>query len=451
MAAGGDVIGLEAGYIQCLWLARLEEMSDLASKILDVALSIQRKYGNTETRFGRSIRNQIGISCGDIKCFFVGCKTIHFVLIGDAVSDSFHAASQCGCNEVVVSREFWKSVIQIEDYKYQTLPDEYVTIYSVDKNSDVSADPEVVASKSSSSEQTLSGVVKRILYNQGIIVSVYFGYPGFKRSNDVIRSVQFSQEVFKTLKQAGLQVNIGISSGLIFCGLIGPPTRMEWCLIGMAIKIAHQLSKAYEENAILCGLATYFLTRRFVGDIFDPVKEKIKVSSFMDPELHFEISAEPKKSVPEIKCIGREDEKKELTKALAVLKYKVGELEDKLVPLFLVIGKMGMGKSTLLKWTMEKADDIGFSFSSHVENLSFEESFENAWKIVHEILQKSGNDTEEKILNLVDKNQKDFPLHILNDRLNTELKKVYFGIIIMRVLSGNSENSPSNEIDARGR
>ncbi|GBM90381.1 hypothetical protein AVEN_15647-1, partial [Araneus ventricosus] len=65
--------------------------------------------------------------------------------------------------------------------------------------------------------------------------------------------------------------------------------------IGMPTRIAYQLSKAYKESAILCGLNTYFLTRRFVGEIFDPVKEKIEVDSHMDPEMLFEISPEPKK------------------------------------------------------------------------------------------------------------------------------------------------------------
>ncbi|GBO04923.1 hypothetical protein AVEN_100013-1, partial [Araneus ventricosus] len=77
--------------------------------------------------------------------------------------------------------------------------------------------------------QNHRGVVKTILYKPNIIVSVYFGYPGFKCSNNAVKSVQFSQEAFKILKETGLQVNIGISTGLVFCGLIGPPTRMECC------------------------------------------------------------------------------------------------------------------------------------------------------------------------------------------------------------------------------
>ncbi|PRD32834.1 UNVERIFIED_CONTAM: hypothetical protein NCL1_19290 [Trichonephila clavipes] len=128
MSAGGDVVMIEAGYVQCMWLARKEDMEELVQKVLNAALFIQKRFGKTETKFGRVLRNLIGIACGDFNCFFVGKKTIYYTLVGETVMDSFYSTSQCGQSEVVVSREFWKCIKFKEDYMYQTLPDEFVTV-----------------------------------------------------------------------------------------------------------------------------------------------------------------------------------------------------------------------------------------------------------------------------------------------------------------------------------
>ncbi|GIY92308.1 hypothetical protein CEXT_232831 [Caerostris extrusa] len=44
------------------------------------------------------------------------------------VRESFHASALCGSREVIVSREIWKAIGEKEAYKYQTLPDEFVTV-----------------------------------------------------------------------------------------------------------------------------------------------------------------------------------------------------------------------------------------------------------------------------------------------------------------------------------
>ncbi|GIY37502.1 hypothetical protein CEXT_716431 [Caerostris extrusa] len=135
-AAGGDIVMVEDGFIQCIWLARQEEMEELAPKILNAALYIQKKYGSTETKFGRNLKNRLGKFLDylfhllrEFDCFFVGQKMIFYVLVGKTVRESFHASSLCGSREVIVSREIWKAIGEKEAYKYQTLPDEFVTVY----------------------------------------------------------------------------------------------------------------------------------------------------------------------------------------------------------------------------------------------------------------------------------------------------------------------------------
>ncbi|GFV94452.1 uncharacterized protein TNCV_3352901 [Trichonephila clavipes] len=62
--------------------------------------------------------------------------------------------------------------------------------------------------------------------------------------------------------------------------------------------------------------------------------------------------------------------------------------------------------------------------TSRVYNNSFEESFDNAWTVMQDILEKTGCDTEEAILKLVDNKKNLYPLHKLNEKLNTEFEPV---------------------------
>ncbi|GIY86507.1 uncharacterized protein CDAR_545331, partial [Caerostris darwini] len=188
----------------------------------------------------------------------------------------------------------------------------------------------------------------------------------------------------------------------------------------MPVRVSFQIIQVYQDSGIICCLNTYFLSRRFMGEIFRPMSQDIKIKDQKFLTTFYEVETEPKKVVPPVKCIGREDEKEEITQALTELKDKIEQLEEKFVPLFLIIGKIGMGKTTLLEWSMRKAEEIGIKLASQVDNQSFEESYENAWKIIEDILHKSGNDSDDKILNLIDNKTKEFPLHKLNKRMNTE-------------------------------
>ncbi|GFV94444.1 hypothetical protein TNCV_3352821 [Trichonephila clavipes] len=60
-----------------------------------------------------------------------------------------------------------------------------------------------------------------------------------------------------------------------------------------------------------------------------------------------------------VKCLGRENEKKIVVNCLTSLGAKIKNLGE-MLPLVLITGQIGMGKTTLLEWAMDKAEDMGF-------------------------------------------------------------------------------------------
>ncbi|GFY51356.1 uncharacterized protein TNIN_15871 [Trichonephila inaurata madagascariensis] len=77
-----------------------------------------------------------------------------------------------------------------------------------------------------------------------------------------------------------------------------------------------------------------------------------------------------------------------------------------------------------LNGTITVLQDRSFKrLTSRVYNNSFEESFDNAWTVIQDILEKTGCDTEEAILKLFDNKKNLYPLHKLNEKLNTESTK----------------------------
>ncbi|GIZ03998.1 uncharacterized protein CEXT_215411 [Caerostris extrusa] len=181
-----------------------------------------------------------------------------------------------------------------------------------------------------------------------------------------------SKKAFQSLKEKGMDLTIGISSGMVFCGVIGPPNRLECCLLGMPLRVSFQIIQGGSSS-----------------------------------EMHREGRREgTDHSGPD----GIEGQNR--------------ATGGKVCPSFSHHRENWNGKTTLLKWSLRKAEEIGIKLVSQVDNQSFEESYENAWKIIQDILHKSGNDSDDKILNLLDNKAKEFPLHKLNKRMNTEFEHI---------------------------
>ncbi|XP_035207717.1 adenylate cyclase type 10-like, partial [Stegodyphus dumicola] len=479
---GGDIIYIEDGVLHCLWHIEHANINQVSDHVLRLALYLQTEFGDTKRMLGQKLRNQIGIATGELNMLFVGLDTVYFVSIGEAVKESVALSKLCGKGEVVASPSFWKNLDTAEDYKWQVLSDDSTAVYSSNKafipvdnskegnlellqiyDAEIGdfinrylhplyknvrtkqqlqilssmAQLVVIVTKISDMDlkepdslqdatleiqaivQEYEGKLMNIIYNGDVLFIILFGYPGFTHTDDAVRSILCSQKIVKSLKSLNLKVSIGISTGLVFCGVLGPPLRQECCVLGMSVHIALTLVEQFQDWEMVCCINTFFRTRRMVGEIFTPLRKRMRAvrgaSVFF--HVHSEIQIFNSSAV---KCIGRSAEKKMITDSLKEIKKGMDEL-DVLMPLINIRGKMGLGKTTLLKWALQEASKVGFKFIIPVNNHVFEETYDNAWSIVNSILQQCLMDTEEKILASIGKDAEKFPLYLLNKHLNTSV------------------------------
>nr|XP_042897313.1 adenylate cyclase type 10 [Parasteatoda tepidariorum] len=480
---GGDVIQFEDGILQSMWTVEPDNAANIAKRVLNVALFIQKNYDDTKTKFGRNLTNLIGISIGDVNMFFVGAERIRYVLVGDVVQESLHASTICIQRAVVVSPKFWEKLASSDSYKFQTLQDEYVKVYSgkvvqsltslsgmfgdLKQRDSIPSDSELatylwkylptphdqartygqVQVMSSVSQiisvaihfhnlnisnpdslqnvilviediiQKSGGILRNVLFfDLNFTVSICFGYPGAKHNDDAVRSILCSQDIVKVLRKQNVRVTIGIFSGIAFCGVLGPPIRKICVVLGLPINNSYLGIRYYSEFEIICGINIFFVTRRTLGKIFEAVKENTRR---IKNQTIFKVQVEPDEFKPDAICSGRKEDKKNFKEAMLKLKTDIIHLKDTL-PLIIITGKLGSGKTIFFNWAMEQSRKLGFKLTVNIKNTVFEEPFDNSWTIVKTVLRDCNIDSDQKVLDLFgDPNVEEIPLYLLNRMINT--------------------------------
>ena len=193
--------------------------------------------------------------------------------------------------------------------------------------------------------------------DKGVTIDAAFGLPPLAHTDDPMRGIQTAMMIRQELQAEGLQGSIGLTTGRVFCGLIGTDRRREYTFLGNSVNLAGRLmSLALQQTeilerdgiAILCDRATYESTREraeFVAlpprrvkgrteqvDVFHPLREK-KGTVRAKTEL-----------------IGRTEEKSLLVDALQELQRGT--------PFQTIVlhGEAGIGKSRLMDELLHQAE-----------------------------------------------------------------------------------------------
>ncbi|MCB0191050.1 MAG: AAA family ATPase [Anaerolineae bacterium] len=115
---------------------------------------------------------------------------------------------------------------------------------------------------------------------------VLFGAPR-AHEDDAVRAVQAALNMQKAMEELGsvmlekvgtaCKLNIGINTGAVVWGRVGPPGRAAATVIGDAINLASRLQSFAKNGQIAVSDAVYFQTRRFFEyEILDPIQVKGK-------------------------------------------------------------------------------------------------------------------------------------------------------------------------------
>ena len=185
--------------------------------------------------------------------------------------------------------------------------------------------------------------------DKGVMIDAAFGLPPLTHSDDPLRGIQSALVMRDELKAQGVRGAIGITTGRVFCGLIGTDQRREYTFLGHSVNLAGRLMslalqqvETLEQDGIviLCDRPTYEAAReraefqalppqRMKGrselvEVFRPLREK-KGAIRAQTEL-----------------IGRKEEKSLLVSAIQELQR--GAAFQTIV----LHGEAGIGKSRLM-------------------------------------------------------------------------------------------------------
>ncbi|MFC1717930.1 AAA family ATPase [Candidatus Poribacteria bacterium] len=185
------------------------------------------------------------------------------------------------------------------------------------------------------------GAINRFL---GDSVLAFFGTPE-THENDPERSILAALEMREAVTKLNLNISIGINTGMVYVGAIGPDSHREFTAMGTAVNLAARLEDIAEPGQILVGEATYRPARRAFE--FDPLLP-LEIRGISEPVHAYEVL----KALPRpdkirgieglrVEMIGRERE-------FAALKESVDGLLSGRGQIVSIIGEAGVGKSRLV-------------------------------------------------------------------------------------------------------
>ncbi len=204
------------------------------------------------------------------------------------------------------------------------------------------------------------GSMNKILVDEkGVSVMAALGLPPFSHEDDPVRGILAAMDIRTALEEQGFRCSIGVTTGRVFCGVIGNAERREYTMIGDVVNLASRLMSAGmkltnetgEKVNILTGNITYEHARERVEfQTLAPilVKGKNHPVAIYSPQKKRERVELAKTSTA---MIGRERERFTLGQALRSL---IGNQSGVLV----IHGEAGIGKSHLVKELMQQAQSM---------------------------------------------------------------------------------------------
>ena len=199
------------------------------------------------------------------------------------------------------------------------------------------------------------GTIRQFLVDdKGMVLIACFGI--VTHENDAERATRCAMDIASDLKKIDVSSSCGVTTGEVFCGLVGGETRCEYALIGDVVNMAARLM-ASTIDEIRCDVETYTRScKRVVFEHLEPIKVKGKANKIkVFKPVAGSVSAAL--SLREIPLIGRDEEMLLVSRsvdAFADLSYSSAIIFE---------GDAGMGKSKMIEETRERINahklDIG--------------------------------------------------------------------------------------------
>ncbi len=192
---------------------------------------------------------------------------------------------------------------------------------------------------------SFEGTIRQFLVDdKGMVLIACYGIVA--HDNDAERATRCAMGIADDLEKIGISSSAGVTTGEVFCGLVGGETRCEYALIGDVVNMAARLM-ASTQDQIRCDIETYARScKRVVFEHLEPIhvkgkEAKIKVFKPVAGSVSAALS------LRKITLTGRNEE-------LAMVSRSVDAFADLGYTSAIIFeGESGMGKSRMIEETTE--------------------------------------------------------------------------------------------------
>jgi class 3 adenylate cyclase len=266
---------------------------------------------------------------------------------GDCGAALAGVAPSPGARQAGASRQASASLAPADERRWATVLFADLTGYT---SLSEQMDPEDVQELTHRCAERLSSEVRRfggtVVNVMGDGVLAVFGAP-LAHEDDAERAVRAALAIrdcsLATLEGHPLQLHVGVNTGEVMAGLVGPEEHRDYTVVGDAVNTAARLMAAAPAGCVLVGEETYRATHRTVGyRAVDPVEARGKER----PVLAWE--ALDASTVPEARPLGTAPFVGRTDELAALTRIWTEAMHDARPRLVTVLGEPGIGKSRLV-------------------------------------------------------------------------------------------------------
>ena len=196
--------------------------------------------------------------------------------------------------------------------------------------------------------------------DKGTVLVAALGLPPLAHEDDPARGVRAALAMQAALAGFGERAAIGVTTGRVFCGVVGDRRRREYTMLGAVVNLAARLMQA-ASGGILCDAATARLAGAAVA--FDELPS-VTVKGYADPVAVYQpgggakAAVRPVRTPPVGTLVGRTVERDQLAERLRMLiQTRTGAPGRASV--VVIEGEAGIGKSRLVAELLERARAAG--------------------------------------------------------------------------------------------